>query len=294
MISRIRRLYVFELRKLLAKKSFVLLFLLVIVASILGGLFYSSSASAKFASSGSTEDFLKMSGWMTMLGAFLPGIAMSALLVVFVSSASLSSEFSRHTLKTVLIRPLNRTDWFLAKWLLLVTIAAVLILVVSLTSHLVGGLAFGYQDIFLYYRYEGEIFAMREPVYSYDEMLSLQVTMMVAILLPMISLVSIAYCCSSLFTSPGTSVSVSITTALLVFLASRIFDSLPGLRDYESYVSLSYIYRLMAAIEKHAGAISSAYRETVDLGELSLSCGLWIVIPLLLGGVIFRRRDIVM
>lgn len=152
-------------------------------------------------------NWVYMAQWMTSITSFI------TLFVVIVCSSLVSSEFSDGTIKQLLIRPYKRWKILLSKYITSLLFAALLLVVLFVSSYLVGILFFGSGS------YTDKILDPTSFEYSSVLVGEYVVNMMVYWIPGFLVITAVAFMLSTLFKSQALAVGISI---FILFASSTL------------------------------------------------------------------------
>ncbi|MFD2443083.1 ABC transporter permease [Bacillus sp. CGMCC 1.16607] len=203
-------------------------------------------------------------------------ITFITLFTVIVAAGSVASEFSWGTIKLLLIRPASRGKILLAKYISTILFALFLLVVLLLTSMLIGGIVYGFGHLNL-------------PHLAYSSGKVVEVSMLSHILsiyglnsIQLIMMVTFAFMISSVFRSSSLAIGLAI---FLMFMGSQLTHLISMKFDWAKYI-------LFANMDL------TQYIDGVPLVEgMTMTFSIIMLIIYFIGfnalsWIIFRKRDI--
>lgn len=194
------------------------------------------------------------------------------LLVAAISGGVFAAEMQRGTMRVLLCRPVRRWQVATAKYLAGWTHAISLTLFLGLSGLLIGWAVFG----------RGELIAFRGGLTILTEQMALlrlgQAYLVAA--LGMCAVASVALLCSQLVHSPLTATAATVAFLLI----GGVLAAMPYFEWLSPYL-----------LSTHLEAFSQLFSSQVEIAPLRwpLACmGLYVVVPFIIGQIVFRYQDI--
>jgi ABC-2 type transport system permease protein len=135
-IARVQRLVRFEWRKLFARRFTWIALLAVALAAAISPATGQVLAKAEQLTRGSPADVEGMSGWAALASGLRFGTYVATFVILILAGSAVSEEVQQGTLKTLLLRPVRRTDVLLSKMVALSIFSVLLVLVMGAASGL--------------------------------------------------------------------------------------------------------------------------------------------------------------
>lgn len=216
MIARLARLFLFEWRKLLARRlplvAFVAVLLVALLAPQVGRVV--NTASALMQGKGAAADPYA-NGWTALSGAVGTSRLFLMIVVLLLAGSSLAEETAHGTLQALFVRPVRRLEVVTAKWLALWSYAVVLLVSVVALASLSAELSQGLYDVV-------------DPVYpshTYQHFRTMWIYVFKATaltILPLAALTSMGLFVSAVIEHPGYATGVAIGGLFFLSTASGL------------------------------------------------------------------------
>ncbi|MBI4567817.1 MAG: ABC transporter permease, partial [Planctomycetes bacterium] len=237
-----------------------------------------------------------LNGFACMAEAAKHGNFFASAFLLMYAATLMSREAAGATLKTVLTRPVRRVHFFLAKAVTLAAAAALFLLAVMLASHLLGGVQYGYGDVYT--------FSEGRPVnlqIAYEELWRLQLLTFALAYPPLLAVTAFGLFWSVWLDNVGAAVIAAMLAAALLWgvtdffgerrvsLLSRVVD----VRDerLRHYLFNDYAHLFFDRLARLAAASAERWPEReARLGPVV--CVLWALFFFGVAGARFTRRDI--
>ncbi len=210
MFSRIFRMALVETYKLTRQRLFyIALFLIcltVIGSTCADKIFYLSKEPG--------------TGFTILGSALLNGFKIGAIALLIFGSLMVASEMTTGTIKTTLIRPYRRSEWWLAKALVMLLLVLFIILLVVIPALVISWQAYGFTDVtdpvIKDYVHLEKVVMLRYFLYS-----------CILVILPLIAIALMGLFISTLIEQVGSAVALAILLYLaLEYLVLSFFDTL--------------------------------------------------------------------
>jgi ABC-type transport system involved in multi-copper enzyme maturation permease subunit len=205
------------------------------------------------------------------------GLAWSLRLLVFVllvvGAMAFSGEFALGTARTVLVLPVRRRDWWLAKLATLVLLAWALLALLALLGAALVAATSGWTDVVR----EGLVLRPRAE-YWRDLLLGLALTAV-----QLLPLCAFALLVGQFFTNSGAAVGVAV-------LLGMVLESAGGLLAAGRYLFLFHLHRPLALLEQLGKGLPFTWEEPLRLG-LAVAVA-WFVVLGALAWLRLERMDI--
>jgi len=190
------------------------------------------------------------------------GLRFAVYVLLVVGAMGFSREFSLGTVKTLLVLPIRRRDWVLAKLLALVVLAWGLALALALAAAGLVALTLGWGDL------------VREGVVLYAagdiwRNLAAATGLTLVQLLPVCALALVV---GLHFTASGPAVGVTLLLAI-------VLEAVVGLADWGRYLFLYHLFRPVQLIEKLGKGLPFRWEQVVEPG-LATSLVTFVVLAL--------------
>lgn len=199
------------------------------------------------------------------------------LFIIILSSSSVSQEYSWGTIKLLLIRPVSRWKFILAKFLSIIMNAFILYIMLFFTSLIIGLIVFGFDNTSLRYVYyfKGDIY----DVSIFKHFIQYFGSKFIGVIM----IASFAFMLSTLFRSNTLAITLSIIIQFTGTLSSSVLSFLG--KEFTKYIFFTNtnIYQYVEG--------------TPSLGmSLSFSIGIlfiYFVLFMTISIVVFQKRDII-
>jgi ABC-2 type transport system permease protein len=198
------------------------------------------------------------------------------LFTVIVAASSVASEFSWGTIKLLMIRPATRGKILLSKYVSTIIFALVLLVILLVTSMLIGGIVYGFQSLdvpHLAYQ-DGKVVerAMLAHVLSLYGLGSIQLIMMV----------TFAFMISTVFRSSSLAIGLAI---FLMFMGVQVTFIIAQKFDWAKYILFANI-----DLTQYIDGVPMVKGMTMSFSIIMLV--IYFVVFNALSWLIFRKRDI--
>lgn len=217
MIGRVARLTAFELRKLLARRLAIVAVPLVAAVAALSpwaGRVIDTAGALSRGHAAEADPF--KNGWTALAGGISAALPFAVVIVLVFAGSALAEEAQLGTLKSLLVRPVRRTELLLAKALALVAFSLALIAAMSGAAVAVAQALYGFGDIVDYsssYRY---------PV---SDTIPRYTAQAIALLVPsFVAVVAWALLCSASIDHTGYAVGAAIGGFLLLVVIAGLWN----------------------------------------------------------------------
>jgi ABC-2 type transport system permease protein len=198
------------------------------------------------------------------------------LFTVIVAAGSVASEFSWGTIKLLMIRPATRGKILLSKYLSTILFALVLLVILLITSMLIGGIVYGFDmlDVPHLAYIDGEVVetAMITHVLSIYGLSSIQLIM----------LVTFAFMISTVFRSSSLAIGLAI---FLMFMGAQVTFIIAQKFDWAKYILFANI-----DLTQYIDGVPMVKGMTMSFSIMMLV--IYFVVFNALSWIIFRKRDI--
>jgi ABC-2 type transport system permease protein len=280
-IRRVLRLTRFELRKLAARPLPVLAVVLVVLVALLAPWAGHAvdSAAALMKGQVAREDAYQ-NGWTALAG----GVAAARLFIVIVllilSGSAVAEEAAQGTLKTLLVRPVRRTELLVAKALATWGWAVLLLVVAVLAAALAGELTKGLYDV------QDPDFGVVKHTFGVMLDYTLLATALTAA--PLLALTGLGLLATCLSDHPGHATGGAIGALFLLSAVAGVSDLAHDL------VFVSYSAMPFQVLEDLAGQFSGERAKLApdQVVKALTVCLAWAGVTLGAAATLLRRRDI--
>ncbi len=215
-----------------------------------------------------------------LLNTYSEYILFILITVVLIAGAIVSTEFSKGTIKLLLVRPYNRSKILLAKFIVVILTIIFMVLAVEIMQLIVGGIFFGFDSLNI-------------PVVEYDHNagklieVSIWETILITTLgkLPIFILIgTLAFAISTIFTNT----TVAITISILGYTVSGIIN------QFAFYFNISW---LKYFITPNWDLTQFFYGKLPNMQGMNMSlsiilCVIYFLIMIIPSFVIFSKRNI--
>lgn len=198
------------------------------------------------------------------------------LFTVIVAAGSVASEFSWGTIKLLMIRPATRGKILLSKYLSTIIFALVLLVILLITSMLIGGIVYGFDRLdvpHLAYQ-DGKVVetAMLTHVLSIYGLSSIQLIM----------LVTFAFMISTVFRSSSLAIGLAI---FLMFMGAQVTFIIAQKFDWAKYILFANV-----DLTQYIDGVPMVKGMTMSFSIMMLV--IYFIVFNVLSWFIFRKRDI--
>lgn len=204
-------------------------------------------------------------------------VIMITLLTIIVAGESLAGEFSSGTIKMLLIRPVNRSKIFLAKYITVILFALLLLLILFVSSVLVNGVLYQFEHLDL-------------PLVTVNDDGQVVERNMIANLwntyflngVATIIFVTMAFMISAAFRSSAMAIGIS----LFSLFAGSMFSNIVRIYDWGKYVLFSNI-----DLTQHLAG-NKPYQEGMTLGFSITVLLVYYLVFMFVAWSVFTKRDV--
>lgn len=202
------------------------------------------------------------------------------IMIIIVSGSIISEEFSKGTIKLLLIKPYTRTKIILSKYITVLITIFFSIIITFILQLIIGGLFFGYSDLKIpHIVYDLSINAIKEISIFKHFLLTTISTLPQFILLGTIS-----FALSTIFTSTA----LSNTLTILIALGSDIVNAIAqqfeiGILKFFITLNWDWSVYLYGGISPYKG---------ITLPLSIIVCLVYLIIILLITIIIFKRKNV--
>lgn len=202
------------------------------------------------------------------------------ILTVMIAGGIIAEEFSKGTIKMLLIRPYERWKILLSKYITCLIMLVVSILVIILAQYLIGGFAFGF-----------DTYSIKAVVYDYTSKAMIELPLikhilltLVAVLPMLILLLTLAFTISTVFTSS----SLSITLTLL----TMFFSSVVNIMIMNSKIKILSLFPTMVwDLSGYLYGATPTY-EYLKLNNCIIMSIVYLVIMLFISFFVFNHKNV--
>ncbi|WP_158289507.1 ABC transporter permease [Paenibacillus flagellatus] len=242
-----------ELFKVFRQKK-LYVFMLVLTAAEISAVFQIYREAAGFTGFGPN-------GQSFPLNVLLNGTFFIPILIAILAAESIAEEYRSGNLKKALLCPVSRMDLLHAKIVSMVTVVAVLLIFLVLSSYVIGTLAFGW----------GERTVVDEMIYTFSEGIRLVAQIVLLSVPPYLAFGMIVIFIALLTTNPGG----SIGAALVLLAVSPLVEGIPQVRSFFIGYQMQVVPFLplhdMAAMDLWGGlAVSIVYFGVLYAGSVMM------------------------
>lgn len=283
MIARVGRLYVFEWRKLLARRlplvAFVGVLLVALVAPQIGRV-VNTAASLTQGKVPQADKFAN--GWMALGGAVSTARLFLVIVLLLLAGSSVAEEGSQGTLQALLVRPVRRIEILIAKALALWSYGALLLVSTVAVAALSAELSQGLYDV-VDPDYPTEVFLAFGDMWTYVFKAS------AITLAPLVALTTLGLMVSTLIEHPGYATGVAI--GALFFLSA-----LSGLSEMGKELLFVQYLGMPFEVVKDLAAQFSHIKQKFDAGPVARAVAIplvWSALFFAVTAVALQRRDVV-
>ena len=226
------------------------------------------------------------SGWAVAALLLKSGTWMAEVLLLVLGAVAIAGEVGQGTMKMILPHAYKRSDWILAKGLLLSLVAIAFTLVIALTGAAYAEYTLGLEDVIK----KGEP-AFGVPDSEFQSAETMRSHLVDTTIASAASLIALAWL-SLLFSALFSSVVPALSTAFLVFVALRFGDLLLGYsRSLQEKLFTSYPEWMREATRNLGRALNDRWEDSL-LPECLWLCGITVLLAALASIAIFDRREL--
>jgi hypothetical protein len=235
MINRVARLFVGEYVKITRQYFFYIAIFIIVVVSILAGEFVPKlyGRTARVETLHSIEIFSY---------SFPTGLKLAILFGVVFSSLAFSSEFERGTIRIMLSKPITRTDFFIAKVLIITCLTLFFITIAFYTSFLYGLIKGEMGGVWK----AGEFYYHTEESYELEKILGDMCKAVLLSILPALATAYLALLISAWLDHSGFAVAISV---ILVFSFDIILKFVRE-PEYLFFYYINYAFDVLSGFAK--------------------------------------------
>lgn len=264
MVDRIKKLIQNEIYKMLHQKFIYLSIICVIVVVIISGIGIGYVL---------PENSDAGSGYLFMLISSRTAISMiGAVLILIFSSMLISNETSFGTIQMMLINPISRLEFFLAKLITAMIFSIILLTTIILSAFVVGKIIFSY----------GDLVERGIVLFTQWEILSNFLYCYLILLFPIFALICYGLMISVLINNVGMAIGLSVGS--IIFL-----DIVKERLNLSSFLFQSYIETPFEFAQDLIEGFGINWTPKIFYC-IGISGG-WIVVFLLIGYLIFSKKD---
>jgi ABC-2 type transport system permease protein len=203
-------------------------------------------------------------------------IVFITLFTVVVAAGAVASEFSWGTIKLLLIRPASRGKILLAKYISTILFALFMLVLLFITSMLIGAILFGFENVnqpYLAYR-DGQVIeiAMMSQLLSVYGLNSIQLIM----------LVTFAFMMSTVFRSSSLAIGLAI---FLMFMGGQVTAIIAQKYEWAKYILFANI-----DLTQYIDGVPMVEGMTMTFSVIMLI--VYFIIFNALSWIIFKKRDV--
>lgn len=264
MVNRIKNLIQNEIYKMLHQKFIYLSIICLVVIVILSGIGINYLL---------PENSNAGSGYLFVLISSRTAIStIGTILILIFSSMLISNETSFGTIQMMLINPISRLEFFLAKLITAMIFSILLLITITLTAFLVGKIIFGY----------GDYIERGITLFTQWQILGNLLYCYLILLFPLFSLCCYGLLISILINNVGFSIGMSVGSIIFLDIVKERLNLSPFL--FQSYIETPF---------ELAQDIIEGFE--INWSPKIFYCigvsGAWIVVFLCIGYLIFSKKD---
>ncbi len=284
MIRRIARLFLFEWRKLLARRLTWAAFLGVVAVALVApwaGEVVDTAQSLASGQGGRGAGSAFDNGWVSLASSVSTARLFLVIVLLVLAASAVAEEYGYGTLQALLVRPLQRTDLLLAKALAIWSFAVALLVAAVAAAALSAELTKGLYDV-------AERGLLGPPKYTFGEMWDYTFLAVAMTAVALAALTGLGLLASVLFEHPGHATGVAVGA---LFLLSAAAGLSPDLGPWVFVHHLASPFAIVGDLaQQYTGTITKLAPARVARAVL-VSAG-WGAAFLLIAAAVLRRRDI--